>query len=316
MKYKSLFLLFTILSLANFGFSQETKSKFQFDVLDDNGNFIKDLKTSDVQVSGIKDLSVNLLSDRTLEIMVMIDASASQEKMIPFEKKAAQTFVSDFLKPEKDKIAIVSFTGEVRLVQDLTNDFQKAKEQIEKIKFIPPSGYIGGGIVVGQPPPINKKQALSGSTSIWDSLKQVLEAFSKIQDNGSQRAVILISDGVNTFGETKLKEAIEFSIKTRIPVYAIGIGDDYYEGVDKKTLKKITEETGGISVIPKKKLEDFSQLLNVIEQSLRSDYELTFAQNSSIPKDKLQEIKIEIVNPELRKQKLQIIQPKGFFAPN
>ena len=315
MKYKIIFLLLTILCLGGFVFSQETKSKFQFDVLDENGNFFKDLKTSDIQIAGFKDLSLNLAADNSLEIMIMIDASASQEKMLPFEKKAALTFINDFLKAEKDKIAVVSFTGKVGLEQDLTNDFQKAKDQIGKIQFVPPSGYLGGGIVAGQTPS-NKNQALAGSTSIYDSLIKVLEAFSKIQNSGAQRAIILISDGVNTFGETKTKEAVELSIKTKIPVYAIGIGDDFYEGVDKKTLKKITEETGGISIVPKKKLENLSQLLKIFEQSLRSNYEVTFTQNNATSKDKIQEMKIEIVNPELRKRKWQIIQSKSVFVSN
>jgi VWFA-related protein len=315
MKYKITFSLLTILCLGNFVFSQETKSKLQFDVLDENGNFFKDLKTSDIQIAGLKDLSLSLAADKSLEIMIMIDASASQERMLPSEKKAAQTFIDDFLKAEKDKIGVVSFTGKVGLEQDLTSDFQKAKDQIGKIRFVPPSGYIGGGIIAGQTNS-SKTQAIVGSTSIWDSLIQVLEAFSKIQNSGAQRAIILISDGVNTFGKTKTKEAIELSIRTKIPVYAIGIGDDYYDGVDEKALKKITEETGGISIVPKKKLENLSQLLKIFEQSLRSNYEVTFTQNNSASNDKMQEMKIEIANPELRKKSLQIVQPKSVFVSN
>ena len=315
MKYRVVFLLLTILCLVNFVSSQETKSKLRFDLLDESDSFFADLKTSDIQIAGIKDFSLDLNADRSLEIMIMIDASASQEKMLPLEKTAAQTFINDFLKIGKDKVAAVSFSGEVVLVQDLTSDFQKAADQIGKIRFIPPSGYVGGGVVVGTTPP-NRNQKVAGSTSIWDSLIQILEAFSKIQNNGGQRAIILISDGVNTLGRNNIGEAIEFSIKTKIPVYAIGIGDDLYEGVDRNTLKKITEETGGISIFPKKKLGDLSQLLKIIEQSLRSDYELTFTPNASSSKGKIREIKIGIVNPELRKRKLQIVQPKGVFVSN
>ncbi len=315
MKFKIIFSILTILCLANWIFSQETKSKLQFDVLDKNGNFFNDLKTNDIQIAGIKDFSIDLVADNSLEIMILIDASASQEKMLPSEKTAAQTFINDFLKTGKDKTAVVSFSGEVSLQQDLTNDLQKAADQIGKIRFIAPSGYVGGGVVVGQPS-ANKNQSAVGSTSIWDSLIKVLEAFSKMQNNGTQRAVILISDGVNTFGRNNIREAIEFSIRTKIPVYAIGIGDDLYEGVDRNTLKKITEETGGISIFPKKKLGDLSQLLKIIEQSLRSNYELTFTPNASSSKDKMQEMKIEIVNPELRQRKLQIIQSKDVFVSN
>jgi VWFA-related protein len=315
MRFEVGYSLLTILFLCGLVFSQETKSKLQFDLLDESGNFFNDLKTSDIQIAGLKDWSLNLTADKSLEILIMIDASASQERMLPLEKKAAQTFINDFLKAENDKIAVVSFTGSVALEQDLTSDFQKAKEKLGKIEFVPPSGYIGGGVVAGQVSP-NKNQILAGSTSIWDSLQKVLESFSKIQDKRAQRAVILISDGVNTFGEKKTTEVIEFSVKTKIPIFAIGIGDDFYDGVDKKTLKKITEETGGISVVPGKKLEDLSQLLKILEQSLRSSYEITFTPVNTTLKDKLQEIKIEIANPELRKRKLQIIQPKGFFVSN
>lgn len=148
MKFKIIFLLFAFVCLAGFVFGQESKSKLRFIVLDENGNFFNDLKTSDVQIAGSNDWSLNLVAEKSLEIMIMIDVSVSQEKMIPFEKKAAQTFISEFLKADKDKIAVVSFTGKVVLEQDLTNNFQKAKDQIGKIKFVPPSGYVGGGIVV------------------------------------------------------------------------------------------------------------------------------------------------------------------------
>lgn len=315
MKFKIIFSLFAILFLSDFGLSQDTKSRLKFAVLDGNGNFLSSIKTTDIQIEGFKDLSLNLVTDKPLEIMILIDASASQERMLPWEKKAAQTFINDFMKAGKDKAAVVNFTGKIALEQDLTNDLQKAVEKIGKIEFVPPGGYVGGGISVGKTPS-NKDQLLSGSTSIWDSLKQVLEAVSKMPDNDSQRAIILISDGVNTFGETKTKEVVELSVKTEIPIYAIGIGDDYYDGVDKKTLIKITEETGGIAIVPKKELKDLSQLLKSFEQSLRSRYELTFSQNSSTSIVKLQKTKIEFVNPELQKKKLQIIQPKGIFVSN
>ena len=66
----------------------------------------------------------------------------------------------------------------------------------------------------------------------------------------SRRVVILISDGVNTFGESKFKEVIFSSLKYQVPIYAVGIGDDFYDGVDKKTLKKLTEQTSGVLILP------------------------------------------------------------------
>lgn len=312
------FLLFFIFA-ANLSLAQEPIIKVQFGVLGENGNFFTELKASDIQIlQGKKSLqssSLELKTDIPLEIVIMIDASVSQERMIPNEQKIAEYFIDNVLKHGKDKIAIAKFASGVSFEQDLTDDFTKAKAQLGKIEFEKPTGYIGGGTVVGSPS--TKPAAVAtGSTSIWDSIKLILEAFAKIKTNNSRRAIILISDGANTFGESKLNEAIEASIKTKIPIYAIGIGEEYYGGVDKKTLKKLTEQTSGVLIIPKKKLQDLPQEIERIEQSLRSFYEITFSPDSAGSKDLMQEMEIDIIKSELRKQKLQIIQPKGFFLSN
>lgn len=292
-------------------FGQEVK--FRFSVLDENGRFHADLKPSDIKIAGYKDLPLSLITHNSLEIMILIDASASQERTLPIEKMAAGSFIDEVLKAENDKVAIVSFTGTVALEQDLTNDFRIAKEQISKIEFVPPAGFTIGGVVVGKTPP-KQDLLLAGASSIWESITQVLEAFSKIPSGNSQKAIILISDGVNTFGESKLSEAIKSSLKAKIPIYAIGIGDDFYGGPDMKSLKKIAGDTGGISVLPEKKLKNLSPQLKLIESSLRSNYEVVFTKLSTSNTGKMQEVKIEIIDSELKKRKLQIVKPKGYFA--
>ncbi|HEY0427240.1 MAG TPA: VWA domain-containing protein [Pyrinomonadaceae bacterium] len=324
MKFKSILFVF-VLALAAFSASaQEAKVKMRFGVFGENGNFFVDLKASDIRVRQNKtDLPILSLAAKTeipLEIIIMIDASLSQESVLPDEKKAAAFLLDNVLKNGKDKAAIIRFTGEVSLVQDLTGDFGKAKGQIDKIVMTPPQGYVGktqaGAVIVGSPlPTINDPKMAMGATSVWDSIKQVVEAVDKTPRTDARRVVVLISDGINTFGEGKLREAVAASIKAQIPVYAIGIGDDYYGGADKKTLKKLTGETGATLILPKSKLKDFPEQLKAFENNLRSTYEITFAPNAA-SKDAMQEIEIEIINPELRKQKLQITQPKGFFRQN
>ncbi len=319
MKHKINLLCFLLLLAASLTFSQEAKVKMQFGVFGENGNFFADLKASDIQIMQDKKplqvASVELKTEKPLEIVIMIDASASQESRLPDEKRAAAYFIDSILKKGKDKVAIVKFTGEFSFVQDVTDDFARAKEQIRKIQFEPPPGYMQGGIVVGTPPVKNSDMMAMGSTSIWDSIKQIAEATGELSTSNSRRVIILISDGVNTFGETKLKTAIAASVKTQTPIFAIGIGDEFYGGVDKKTLKKLTEQTSGVLIVPKEKLEDLPQLMKRFEQGLRSVYEVTFSPGTTSSKE-LQEIEIKIINPELRKQKLQILQPKGFFLPN
>lgn len=285
--------------------AQEQTAKINFSVVDKHGKFVSGLKTSDFKIlSNKKNLEINLLkesNEKPLELAILIDASASQEKMIPFEKQIAESFINNVLINGKDKVGIIKFSDKAVLVQNLTDNLSEVKTKLSSIEFEPPAGYVGGGIMVG-----NTKTDMTGSTSIWDSLKSVIEGFSKMKKNDSRRIVLLISDGVNTLGKNKLKETIDVSVKNQIPVYAVGIGDENYDGVDKNTLNKITEETGGILVLPKKKLTDLPEKITMLKEFLRSFYEAEVKENLV---DK-QEIKIEIINQEILKNKVKIIQLK------
>lgn len=316
-KFVKISVLFLVTILAQNILAQEKTVKFQFNILDETGNFVYDLKTSDIQIlQDKKTLQLNSIEskfDLPLEIVIMIDASASQERMISFEKTFAENIIDNILNKEKDKVAVVKFSGEVLLMQDLTNDFIKAKEQLKLIEFEPPQGFIGGG-VTASPFPQNSKQIAKGSTSIWDSVKDVVSAFSNVKNNNSRKIVILISDGVNTYGESKLKEVVFSSLKNQVPIYAVGIGDSNYEGVDKKNLKKLTEQTSGILVLPNEKGKDLLKDLEMLKKALRSSYEANITINQINSKDSVQELTVEIINPDLRKKKLHVIQPKGLFC--
>lgn len=313
-------ILLSLFILTLFGqtvLSQEREVKLQFSVLDENENAVPDLKLSDIQISQDKQLlrvnSIVSKAESPLEVVIMVDASASQEKMLPFEKRFAESIINEILIEGKDKVAVVKFSGEVELVQDLTENFSQAKKQLNSIKFEPPAGYIGGGIVASQTSP-TPKQIMKGSTSIWDSIVDITEAFTKLKNSNYRQILILISDGVNTYGEAKLKEAVVSSVKNKIPIYAVGIGDDFYDGVDKKTLKKLTEQTGGVLILPDGKGKNIDKQLMNLKTGLHSCYEIIFMMNQTGLKDSLQEIKVEINNSELSKKKPQIIQPKWFVV--
>jgi len=315
--FKTIYLLCLICLTANSYLAQENKVKIRFGILDENEKFLGNLQASDFQIlqnkKPVSVLTLKAETENSLELVIMIDASISQENTLPDQKKAAEYLVDTILSKDKDKVAIVRFAGSVTLEQDFTNNFSEAKEQVREIKLQLPPDYPNEKIIVTQNPSPKNSTSSPGSTSIWDSLKQVIKAFSTANGNNGRKAVIIITDGVNTSGNVKLKEVIELSIKTQIPIFAIAIGDEIYGGVDKQILKKITEETGGIVIVPKKKLADLEQQTEKIKQSLRSSYEVVFIANSPESKDALQGLKIKIINPSLRKRELKILQPKGFF---
>jgi VWFA-related protein len=309
---KKIVLLLWFLTLTFQLFAQEQRITIPFSVLDKNEMFFAGLKSSDIQLLKNTDISLELKTNNSLEIVIMIDTSGSQEKVLPFGKQIAEYVVENLLKSGKDKVSIVSFTGKVFVEFGLAGDLKAAKDKIRLITFSPPSGVLGGQ--AGTPQISDKISIIQGSTSIWESTKEVIKSLSSLPNNNSKRVVIIISDGVNTFGETKRNELTEYAIMTKIPVYTIGIGDDYYGGVDKNAMKKLAEQTGGVAIFPESEKELAKKLI-AFESTLRSSYLATFSINSLLAKDKLQEAKIEITNQDLKKQKLVIIQPKGFFLP-
>ena len=96
-------------------------------------------------------------------------------------------------------------------------------------------------------------------------------------------------------------------------VYSIGIGDEYYGGIDEGGLRKISEQTGGRAFIPGK-LQDLQPAFAQIEQELRSQYLISYSPAGRKADDRLRKLKIEIVNPELRKRGLRLSYRQGYYA--
>jgi VWFA-related protein len=290
----------------------------RFAVLDNKNEAYAGLKPEDIRVSvnkrEIQPKSLTFFREKPLQILILVDGSVSQERTLPDEKRVAEKFIDQVLKLKGDQVAITKFTYSVYLVHDLSADLAAAKTKLREIEFEAPPGYVRTAIpalIIGPLPKKTKDPVQPGMTSIFDSVIKAVSAFESVRSSGgSQKAILLISDGVNTAGEKKIKEAVDASIKANMPIFAVGMGDDFFGGIDKNTLKKLTESTGGIAVIPDKKLTNVPELLARIESVLRSGYELTFSSQAS---DSPVEISVEIDNPQLKAKDLQIVQPKRVF---
>jgi hypothetical protein len=91
--------------------------------------------------------------------------------------------------------------------------------------------------------------------------------------------------------------AIQCANGKGISVYSVGIGDPKFGGVDRSTLRKMSEETGGAALFPKKDTDliaQFEQLGTVF----RNEYQLIFAGNDS--GQPFSKIRIELINPQFK----------------
>ena len=256
--------------------------------------------------------------DLPLSLAILIDTSGSQERTLPEEKDAAKSFIESVIRPAKDEVSVLSFTGETTLEQGMTSSVSRLRRAVDRVEFVPPSGYLGGGVVVGgnipgTPPISGSNQATQGSTAIWDAVWITSEEVLGPAPEKTRRAIILLTDGINTYGSKKFSEAVEAAIKAEAVIYTIGIGDNFYEGVDESTLKKLSERTGGSAFFPRDE-KQLREAFDQIQEEMRSQYLLVYEPVDQKRDGSYRKVEIQLVNPELVKQKVKLIHREGYFA--
>ena len=289
-----------------------------FTAADKNKRFISNLKAEDIRVfedgqqQDIFTFQTNI--DLPLSLAILIDCSASEERTLPDEKEAARAFLENVLRPARDEAAILSFTGETTLEQGFSGNIERLRRAIDRVEFVPPSGYIGGGVVVNGTPPISgTNQAIAGSTAIWDAVWATSEELIGTSAEHTRRAIILLTDGDDTSSRLKMDEAIEAAQKADALIYAIGIGDRYTFGVNEGALRKIAEKTGGRAYFPRHE-RDLRDAFTQIQRDLREQYLVAYSPRNKTRDGSYRKIEIQIINPELKQQNLKLNYRTGYFA--
>ena len=291
-----------------------------FTAADNNKRFVSNLTKEQIRVvedgqpQEIFTFQQNI--DLPLSVAILIDTSQSEERTLPDEKAAARAFLESIMRPSKDEAAVVSFTGEVTLEQGFTGNIDRLRRAIERVEFIPPAGYIGRGVVVNQPttPPISDtNQILAGSTALWDAVWATSNELLSDSADNTRRAIILLTDGVDTISQVKMHEAVERAQKADALIYAIGIGDSYHGGVDRGSLKKLAERTGGRAYFPESERE-LRAAFEQIQRELREQYLVAYSPSNKNRDGSYRRIQIEIIDPELKKANLKLNYRPGYFA--
>ncbi len=289
-----------------------------FTAADKHKRFVGHLKQEDIRIledgkpQEIFTFQQNI--DLPLSTAILIDTSRSEERTLPDEKAAARAFLEAVMRPGRDEASIVSFTGDVTLEQGFTGNLERLRRAIDRVEFVPPSGYIGGGVVVGGTPPISgQNQALAGSTAIWDAVWATSNELLSDAAEESRRAIILLTDGEDTISQVKMHDAIERAQKADALIYTIGIGDSYNFGVNEGALRKISEQTGGRAYFPHSERE-LREAFAQIQRDLREQYLIAYSPSNKAHDGTYRRIQIELINPELRKQNLKLTYRTGYFA--
>ncbi len=288
-----------------------------FTATDKERRFITTLKAEDLRVleDGVPQqlFTFQRETDRPLAIAFLIDVSFSQETTLPTEKAAARAFIERVIDSHKDQVAIIPFTGLAYLEQPMTRDLLSVYSVLQRIEVAVPA-YLGAGrpltgIPTGPGLPAPPEE---GTTAIWDAVALTSSSVLANAAGIRRRAIILLTDGLNTTGRLSQKQAIDRVLAAEAVVYAIGIGSEK-EGLDRGVLRDIAQRTGGRAFFPHKKF-DLNAAFAEIEKELRTQYLIAYSSTNKKRDGAYRKVSIEITNPQLKKEKLEIRHRPGYYA--
>lgn len=288
-----------------------------FTAVDKDRHFITSLRPEDVRIYE-NDVAQNVSifereTNRPLSLAILIDTSESQVGVLEQEKRAARIFVDQVIRPNMDQAAIISFTGDPKIEQPLTNDLSRLHDGIARVTrgLSQENQYR----MANDLDPLPKEQDSSGYTGIWDAAWETIENHLAHAPERSRRAVILLSDGDDTSSTIKRQDVIDFAVKNDVVVYSIGVRDqEFPEGkLDSGALKKVSDRTGGRAFFPSQASE-LEMAFTQIDQELRSQYLIAYAPTNPNRDGSYRRVRIEILNPELRKDKVRLLYREGYYA--
>jgi VWFA-related protein len=293
---------------------QTSEARILLTVFNKDGHFVNTLQADDLRIlqdGKLRNIrSFQQITDRTVSLAILIDASASQERSLPAQKLAATSFADAIIRSERDQAAVATFTGTLAVEQKLTHDISLLRQAIARAQFVPPPGYVRGGLVIGRPPPVQRTPAgLAAYTAVWDSVIEACSSMLAPSAGDARRAIILLTDGQDTISKSKMTAAVDRAAQDGVAIYAIGIGDTAAYGIDQDALRKLSERTGGRAFFPKR-ADDLGKVFAEIGEALRTQYRIVYDRVDTTSG----KIRVEIVNPALRSAGVQLYYPQ--VAPN
>lgn len=287
-----------------------------FTAADQDHHFITSLRPEDIRVfenDVVQPVSLfERETNRPLSLAILVDLSESQRGVLADEKTAARAFIDSVIKPNVDQAAVVSFTGVPKVEQGLTNDIVKLGLGIDRVKIeLPPEDEE----IESEADKRARDEDPRRYTSIWDASWMAIENILSKSPERSRRAIILLTDGDDTKSTIKKQDVIDFALRSGVTIYSIGIRDrDFPEGkLDTGALRKVSDGTGGRAFFPVL-ASDLPASFSQIDQELRSQYLVAYSPTNKSHDGSYRRVRIEVVNPDLRKTKPQLLYRQGYYA--
>ena len=257
-------------------------------VVNKRGGIIRDLSKEDFALlEDGRPQSIRYFSresDLPLTLGLMVDTSMSQEHVLDAERSASFRFLDQVLRPAKDKVFIMQFDMVVQTRQELTSSWKDLNDALASVDT--PSRH-------------ELQNQTGGGTLLYDAV--IAASKDVMLHQQGRKALIVLSDGVDTGSEASLATAIDAAQRADTLIYSIlfsdpgayglfGIGIGGSDG--KRVLMQMSRETGGGLFEVSKKLS-IDKIFDLIQDELRSQYSIGYVSDKPVDISEFRKIQLK-----------------------
>ena len=290
-------------------------------VLDNKGHFIPNIPKQNFRIleDGVPQQVASFsLGEAPMTICMLVEFSNRFQSFYSqawFQTLTAAYGFVQTLKPE-DYVAIIAYDLREEILSDFTTDRQKTAEALSRLRI---AGF--------------------SESNMYDAL---VDSAQRMQDIEGRKAIVLIASGMDTFSKLTFDKTRRALQDAGVPVYTIGLMQSVREFADAagylgsiermdflqadNQMRTFAAETGGMSYFPRFDAE-FPGIFQSIEQTMRSNYVLTYNPSNQARDGKVRRIKVELINPETNQPvrinddkgkaiKYKIVAKTGYTAPH
>jgi len=268
------------------------------------GGFVEGLRQDELEVfeNGVKQEIVNFYSQGVpVHVALLIDISGSTRNSQGEINRAALGFASS-LAPE-DRVAVITFNHEPRLLLDWTNDREKVELALQ-------STYA------------------KGSTVLNDAL--YVAADDLLSEVEGKRAIIVLTDGIDTGSMSGGEEALDSVVRSEAIVYVVSKLEEYWAAAigarvqlkgftpremsdsfildARRFLGRLAAQTGGKVLIPGS--SSLSDVYRQVADELKRQYSISY-----IPSNVLKDGKWRTIEVRSKRRGVILGTRPGYYAP-
>ena len=254
------------------------------------GEIIRDLSKDDFSIAeNGRPQSIRYFSRETdlpLTLGLMVDTSMSQRKVMTAERGASARFLEQIVRP-KDRVFIMQFDMSVQLKQEPTSSFRALDDALA---------------YVDTPTRRDLEGQMGGGTLLYDAI--ITASRDIMQSKAGRKALVLLTDGVDTGSERTIGDAIDAAQRADTLVYSILFSDSgaypfSFGGPDGKgVLMRLSRETGrGFFEVTKS--QSLDRIFARIQDELRSEYSLGYVSDVPVRISEFRKLQLTTKQKEL-----------------